>query len=71
MVTYFLHSETKFNVVDLLIRYIERIYIAHDPNYHRKANLALGHLIAYPLEVKYNIFFCSPHNHILSLLTNK
>lgn len=58
-------------MVNLLICYIDSLFIAMDPNYHKKPTLALGHLISYILEVKYNISFGNPSNHILTPLTYK
>lgn len=58
-------------MVNLLIYYIKSIYVARDYNYHKKTNLALSHLIAYLLEVKYNISFGSPPDYVLSPMMNK
>lgn len=45
VITYFVITNTHFNVVDLLIQYIESFTIIKDLNFSRKPNLALGHLI--------------------------
>lgn len=54
--------------MDLLIHYIDNIFVAW-PNYHRKPNLLLSHLIAYHLKVKYNISLGCLLNHILTPLS--
>lgn len=69
-ITYFSLSNTQLNVTDLLIQYIVILMIVRDLNFHRKPNLALGHLIAYILEVKYGIIFPSTLNHIPSRVIN-
>lgn len=63
MVTYFIMYGTHFNVINLLIHYIERITIVWDLNFGRKPNMALGYLISYILKVKYNLSYTSAHDH--------
>lgn len=46
MVTYFVHFCATFNMVELIICYFKSLFVIKDPNFHRKPNLALKHLIA-------------------------
>lgn len=71
IVTYFILFWTQFDVVNLLICYIDNLTIFRNANYHKKPNLTQGHLIAFILKVKYNITFGSPLDHIVIPLINK
>lgn len=71
IITYFIIYKIQFNVRDLLICYIDSLELAHDWNYHRKSNLALAHLIAYLVDLKYDFTFLLALDNILSPLTNK
>lgn len=62
IITYFLLLHIHVNVADLLIYYIKNLLIINDSNFCRKPNLALGHLIAYILEVEYNISYPTIYN---------
>lgn len=68
MITYFILMNTQFNVSHLLICSIKSFIIVRDPNFIKKPILALGHLIAYALEVKYNLPFSNTLDHTPSLL---
>ncbi|KAI0510890.1 hypothetical protein KFK09_011500 [Dendrobium nobile] len=52
----------EFNATDLLFCYIDHLTTIHDPCHRRKPNLALGHLIAYILETKYNLQYPARHD---------
>lgn len=69
-ITYFVLSRATFNVAKLLIHYFGSFSVIRDPNFLRKPNLALGHLIAFILEVKYNISYSVALDHTLTLFTN-
>lgn len=70
VVTYFIMTNTTFNIIDLLIWHIENLTIARNPQFNKKHNLALGHMIVYLLEVKYNISYPIELKHIPSHFTN-
>lgn len=57
IVAYFIMKNGHFNVIDLLIRYIESFNIIRNPNIRKKSNLALRQLITYILLVKYNMTY--------------
>ncbi|KAL0926299.1 hypothetical protein M5K25_002516 [Dendrobium thyrsiflorum] len=59
-----------FNVVDLIIRYIEHLTSIRDPSHKRKPNLALRHIIAYVLKSKYNIKYPAPPDYLLAFFSN-
>ncbi|PKU63476.1 hypothetical protein MA16_Dca022127 [Dendrobium catenatum] len=49
--TFYILSHKEFNATDMIFRYIEHLTTIRDPGHRRKHNLALGHLIAYVLDV--------------------
>ncbi|KAL0928543.1 hypothetical protein M5K25_000434 [Dendrobium thyrsiflorum] len=60
-------NESRFST---LPRYIEHLTSIRDPGHRRKPTLALGHIIAYALETKYNLQFVVPPNFPPSYFTN-
>lgn len=66
-ITYSILSITQFNMVDLLIYYIESLSVIRDSNFHRKT---LSHLNDFILEAKYYIIFFASPDHTLTLFTN-
>ncbi|KAH0462138.1 hypothetical protein IEQ34_009713 [Dendrobium chrysotoxum] len=53
--TYYIMAHHNFNATNLIFRYIEHLTNIRDLGHRRHPNLALGHLIAYALETKYNL----------------
>lgn len=53
-----------------MIHNIDIILVVSDRDYHKKLTLALGRLITFLLEEKYNIYFDSPPNYILTPMDN-
>lgn len=62
-------TNTTFNILDLLIRYIKNLTIARNPCSKKNQNLALAHILAYLIEVKYNHSYPTKPNHIPSHFT--
>ncbi|KAL0927303.1 hypothetical protein M5K25_001465 [Dendrobium thyrsiflorum] len=59
LTTFYIMARREFNASDLLIRDIENLTTIRNPGYHRKPNIALGHIISYVLTTKYNFEFPS------------
>ncbi|PKU83982.1 hypothetical protein MA16_Dca006457 [Dendrobium catenatum] len=55
LTTFYIMARREFNATDLIFRYMDHLITIRDPGHRRKPNLALGHLIAYVLETKYNL----------------
>ncbi|KAH0461281.1 hypothetical protein IEQ34_008856 [Dendrobium chrysotoxum] len=70
MTTYYIMAHRNFNAIDLLFRYIEYLTSIRDPDHRRCPNLALGHIIAYVLETKYNLQYPVPPNVPPSFYSN-
>ncbi|PKU63489.1 hypothetical protein MA16_Dca019298 [Dendrobium catenatum] len=62
LTTFFIMAWREFNATDLIIQYIDHLTTIWDPGHRRKPNLALGHLIAYILEIKYNLQYPARHD---------
>ncbi|PKU71957.1 hypothetical protein MA16_Dca007321 [Dendrobium catenatum] len=62
LTTFFIMARREFNAIDLLFRYIDHLTTIRDLGHRRKPNLALGHLIAYILETKYNLQYHALHD---------
>lgn len=56
-------ANTQFNIVNLLIHYIENLTIIKNMKSKRKYNLVLRPKIIFLLEVKYNIFYPKEPNY--------
>lgn len=69
-VIYFVTSSTYFNLVDPLICYIDSLSNIKYPNFLRKPNLALDHLITFIMKAKYDISFPIPHDTSLTSFSN-
>lgn len=70
LVAYYYMTHTPFNIIDLLICYIDNIFIVCDPKVKNKQNLALSHVIAYILQTKYALGNLKQPNHHPSLFSN-
>lgn len=68
VVIYFFLTNISFNAADFMIQYNENLTIIRSPR-SKKYNLALGHVIAYLLEIKCNIYPTKP-DHIPSHFTD-
>ncbi|KAI0488411.1 hypothetical protein KFK09_028242 [Dendrobium nobile] len=55
--TYLMMTNTKFDKADLIIDYIRYMTFVHLPSTCRKQNIALGHLIEYILQNKYQMTY--------------
>ncbi|KAL0903287.1 hypothetical protein M5K25_027656 [Dendrobium thyrsiflorum] len=55
LTTFYIMAHREFNASDLIFRYIEHLTTIRDAGHRRKLNLALGHIISYALEMKYNL----------------
>ncbi|PKU80588.1 hypothetical protein MA16_Dca011712 [Dendrobium catenatum] len=62
LTTFFIMARIEFNATNLIFRYIDHLTTIHDPGHRRKPNLALGHIIAYILETKYNLQYLARHD---------
>ncbi|KAI0496364.1 hypothetical protein KFK09_022696 [Dendrobium nobile] len=60
LTTFYIMDHREFNTADLLFRYIDHLITISDPGHKRKPNLALGHIIAYVLETKYQLQYPIP-----------
>ncbi|KAL0902928.1 hypothetical protein M5K25_028384 [Dendrobium thyrsiflorum] len=70
MTAYFIMTEIDFNVVNIIIRYLENLTCIQDLRHRRKPNLALGHIISFISESKYNFQFPAPLDHLQILYSN-
>ncbi|KAI0513543.1 hypothetical protein KFK09_009568 [Dendrobium nobile] len=62
LTTFYIMAQREFNAANLLFRYIDHLTTIRDPGHKRKPNLALGHIIAYVLETKYNLQYSNHPN---------
>ncbi|PKU62852.1 hypothetical protein MA16_Dca023540 [Dendrobium catenatum] len=62
LITFYIMAHREINTADLIFRYIDHLTTIRDPGHKRKPNLALGHLIAYVLETKYQLQYPIPPN---------
>ncbi|KAI0488629.1 hypothetical protein KFK09_028468 [Dendrobium nobile] len=62
LTTFYIMAHREFNTADLIFRYIDHLTTIRDPGHKRKPNLALGHIIAYVLETKYQLQYPIPPN---------
>ncbi|PKU69858.1 hypothetical protein MA16_Dca017148 [Dendrobium catenatum] len=62
LTTFYIMAHREFNTADLIFQYIDHLTTIRDPGHKRKPNLALGHLIAYVLETKYQLQYPAPPN---------
>ncbi|PKU83983.1 hypothetical protein MA16_Dca006458 [Dendrobium catenatum] len=62
LTTFYIITHREFNTTDLIFQYIDHLTTIHDPGHKRKPNLALGHIIAYVLETKYQLQYPIPPN---------
>ncbi|PKU87404.1 hypothetical protein MA16_Dca008500 [Dendrobium catenatum] len=63
LTTFYILAHRKFNATYLIFHYIEHLITIRDPGHKRKPNLALGLLISYVLESKYQLQYPTPPNH--------
>ncbi|KAH0468173.1 hypothetical protein IEQ34_003206 [Dendrobium chrysotoxum] len=70
LTTFYIMAHRDFNATDLLFRYIKHLNTIRDPGHRRHPNLALGHIIAYALEIKYDLQYPVPPNIPPSYFTN-
>ncbi|PKU80515.1 hypothetical protein MA16_Dca027219 [Dendrobium catenatum] len=63
LTTFYIIAHRDFNATDLIFRYINNLTIIHDSGHKKKPNLALGHIISYVLETKYNLQYPADLNH--------
>lgn len=70
IVTYFIMTNTTFNISSLHIWYIKNFTIVRNPHSKRKHKMALGHLFLYLVEDKYNLSNSTELYHISSDFTN-
>ncbi|PKU72016.1 hypothetical protein MA16_Dca007380 [Dendrobium catenatum] len=55
LTTFYILANREFNATDLIFYYINHLTTIRDLGYRRKPNLALGYIISYILESKYNL----------------
>ncbi|KAL0910700.1 hypothetical protein M5K25_018781 [Dendrobium thyrsiflorum] len=60
LVTYLILSDKPFDEAQLILDYIHSLFDIRHPQTKRKKNIALGHLICYILEKKYNLIYPEP-----------
>ncbi|KAH0454537.1 hypothetical protein IEQ34_016461 [Dendrobium chrysotoxum] len=70
LTTFYILAHRDFNATDLLLCYIEHLTSIRDLGHRRRLNLALGHIIAYALETKYNLSYSIPANVPASFFSN-
>lgn len=70
VVTYFIMTNTFFNVENFLIWYIKILPLFSPLDRKNKYNLIFGHVIAYILDVKNNISYLAEPNYIPSHFTD-
>ncbi|PKU70236.1 hypothetical protein MA16_Dca011082 [Dendrobium catenatum] len=70
LTTFYILAHREFNSTDMIFHYIEHLTTIRDTGHKRKPNLALGHIIAYVLESKYNLQYLVPPNHPPPFYTN-
>ncbi|KAL0923907.1 hypothetical protein M5K25_004694 [Dendrobium thyrsiflorum] len=69
-VTYLIMTNTPFEEAYLVMDYIQNLTDIRHPSTKRKKNIALGHLVCYILEKKYNIVHLDPPTEEPIFFTN-
>ncbi|KAL0928148.1 hypothetical protein M5K25_000015 [Dendrobium thyrsiflorum] len=69
-VTYLIMTDTPFDEAQLILDYIQSLTDIRHPNTKRKKNIALGHLVCYVLEKKYNLVHPNPPTEEPIFFTN-
>ncbi|KAL0927509.1 hypothetical protein M5K25_001684 [Dendrobium thyrsiflorum] len=70
LVTYLIMSDKPFDEAQLILDYIHNLSDIRHPQIKRKKNIALGHLICYVLEKKYNLIYPEPPTEEPIFFTN-
>ncbi|KAL0909872.1 hypothetical protein M5K25_020780 [Dendrobium thyrsiflorum] len=70
LVTHLIMTNTPFDEAQLILDYIHRLSDIRHPQTKRKKNIALGHLVCYILEKKYNLIYPEPPTEEPIFFTN-
>ncbi|KAL0903367.1 hypothetical protein M5K25_027741 [Dendrobium thyrsiflorum] len=70
LVTHLIITNTPFDEAQLILDYIHRLSDIRHPQTKRKKNIALGHLVCYILEKKYNLIYPEPPTEEPIFFTN-
>ncbi|KAL0911926.1 hypothetical protein M5K25_017864 [Dendrobium thyrsiflorum] len=70
MVTHLIMSDKPFDEAQLILDYIHSLSDIRHPQTKRKKNIALGHLVCYILEKKYNLIYPEPPTEEPIFFTN-
>ncbi|KAL0925478.1 hypothetical protein M5K25_003809 [Dendrobium thyrsiflorum] len=70
LVTHLIMTNTPFDEAQLILDYIHSLFDIRHPQTKRKKNIALGHLVCYILEKKYNLIYPEPPTEEPIFFTN-
>ncbi|KAL0909814.1 hypothetical protein M5K25_020712 [Dendrobium thyrsiflorum] len=70
LATHLIMTNTPFDEAQLILDYIHRLSDIRHPQTKRKKNIALGHLVCYILEKKYNLIYPEPPTEEPIFFTN-
>ncbi|KAL0917744.1 hypothetical protein M5K25_012830 [Dendrobium thyrsiflorum] len=70
LVTHLIMTNTPFDEAQLILDYIHSLSDIRHPQIKRKKNIALGHLVCYILEKKYNLIYPEPPTEEPIFFTN-